>query len=267
MALNADDIAAIAQQMVTLQAANPPVAAPAAPAAPAAASVAVKLPTFWPVDPTVWFAQAEAQFDIRAPPITADQTKFNYIVQALDSSSAMEVRNIIVNPPAGDTKYRTLKDALLLAFGKSQTAKDAEFLALSGLGDRKPSAFLRHMDYLNQDPNTLKRAFFLNQLPAGVRRILATSTAADLPELAAEADKIMEASTYDAQPAADLNTVRSNHTRPLQQQQQRGLGFVCRNHQRFGLDTYNCSARSEGCTMRDQVRPRPPSGNAPAGRR
>ena len=45
-------------------------------------AVSLKLPTFWNSQPEVWLAQAEAQFNIRG--ITADETKYYYVVAALD---------------------------------------------------------------------------------------------------------------------------------------------------------------------------------------
>ena len=43
-------------------------------------AVALKLPEFWESHAAVWFAQAEAQFEIRD--ITADNTKYCYVVAA-----------------------------------------------------------------------------------------------------------------------------------------------------------------------------------------
>jgi len=65
-------------------------------------AVAIKLPPFWTVDPAVWFAQVESQFQVRQPPITADDRKYNYVVAALDNSTAAEVRPLLLNPPATD---------------------------------------------------------------------------------------------------------------------------------------------------------------------
>ena len=49
-------------------------------------AVSLKLPTFWSSQPEVWFAQAEAQFNLRI--ITADDTKYYYVLAALDQPTA-----------------------------------------------------------------------------------------------------------------------------------------------------------------------------------
>ncbi len=120
-------------------------------------AVAIKLPEFWVEDPEVWFYRVEAQ--LRSRSITQDQTKFDYVVAALDNTTAAEIKTVLLNPPAED-KYNALKIALLEAFGKSQTQKDAELLNISGLGDRTPTALLRKIESLNNNADTLRRAFF-----------------------------------------------------------------------------------------------------------
>jgi hypothetical protein len=194
MALAADDVQAIAQALQGLLAA--PVDPLPAPAAGTTNAVAVKLPAFWTARPAVWFSQIEAQFATRQPPITADLTKYNYVVAALDNSTAGEVEALILNPPA-DNRYEILKTALIKAFGKTQAEKDNELLSLSGLGDRKPSGLLRHIRSLNADPESLLRTLFMAQLPIEVRRVLAGSANNDLDVLASDADRIMEASRAD----------------------------------------------------------------------
>ncbi|GFN86804.1 endonuclease-reverse transcriptase [Plakobranchus ocellatus] len=88
-----------------------------------------------------------------------------------------EAENIIAEEQAGfrpdANKYSVLKRALLKAFGKSQAQRDNELLNLNGLGDRKPTALLRKINALNEDPQSLKRALFLSNLPADIRSILA----------------------------------------------------------------------------------------------
>ena len=51
--------------------------------------VAVRLPPFWPDCPALWFAQAEAQFELAS--ITRQKTKFSYVVSQLHQQHAVEV--------------------------------------------------------------------------------------------------------------------------------------------------------------------------------
>ena len=83
-----------------------------------------------------------------------------------------------------------MKTALIRAFSKTQAEKDQTLLGLNGLGDRKPSELLQHMQNLNANPATLFKALFLAQLPPDMRRILATSSKTEIADLALEADKI-----------------------------------------------------------------------------
>ena len=61
-------------------------------------SVTLKLPEFWESSASAWFAQTEAQFALRD--ITADTTKYYYVVSALGSSMASRVVSLLKNPPA-----------------------------------------------------------------------------------------------------------------------------------------------------------------------
>lgn len=231
MSLATDDVQAIARALQSLL--------PAAPAAPPAAisSISLKLPPFWSTRPEVWFRQVEAQFATRHPAITADSTKFNHVVAALDNATAGEVEAIILSPPTHD-KYEALKSALINAFGKTQASKDMELLSLSGLGDRKPSSLLRYMESLNSDPKTLLRALFLAQLPMEVRRVLAGSSTTDLQDLAKEADAIMEAGSMG------FSTTGISAVRKPTSSSTSGLCFY---HTKFGKAARKCNQR--GCKM------------------
>ena len=165
MPLEAADIQALATALQNLQPNQSPAQVNA---------TAVKLPSFWQGNPEVWFRQVESVFATHNPAITTQETKFEYVIQALDNSTAERVQNIILDPP--ENPYDTMKAALIRAFGKTQGEKDQALLGLNGLGDRKPSELLPHMQNLNADLATLFKALFLAQLPPDVRRILETSS-------------------------------------------------------------------------------------------
>lgn len=80
-------------------------------------AVSLKLPTFWIPQPEVWFTQPEAQFSLQG--ITANDTKYFYVLAALDQQTAMRLLDLISQPPV-DGKYKKLKDRLIATFGLSE---------------------------------------------------------------------------------------------------------------------------------------------------
>ena len=166
-------------------------------AAPALAAVSVKLPPFWPADPEVWFCQVEAQFTTRG--ITAQRTKFDYIVSSLSPQFATEVRDLLLRPPA-DQPYDVLKAQLIKRTAASEQKKLQQLISGEELGDRKPTQLLRHMQQLlgdklgtSTDHNAFLRELFLQRLPSNVRMVIASAdTSMNLDKLADMADKVME---------------------------------------------------------------------------
>ena len=63
-------------------------------------AVAVKLPPFWPDNMETWLVQSKSQFRLKG--VTCSQTKFNYVVQAMSQSDAVNVLDLIRAPPAID---------------------------------------------------------------------------------------------------------------------------------------------------------------------
>ena len=80
-------------------------------------AVAVKLPTFWPSQPDVWFVQVEAQFHLRK--ITNNDTKYYHVLAALDQDTVTRLIDLITSPP-DDDKYTALKTWLTETFGLSE---------------------------------------------------------------------------------------------------------------------------------------------------
>ena len=171
-----------------------------APTPAALSAISVKLPPFWPADPEVWFAQVEAQFITRG--ITAQKTRFDYVISSLSPEFAMEVRDLLLTPPA-DQPYNTLKAQLIKRTAASEQRKLQQLISGEELGDRKPTQLLRRMQQLlgdkvgTADTNSFLRELFLQRLPANVRMVLAsTDTAMTTDKLANLADKVMEVATH-----------------------------------------------------------------------
>ena len=156
-------------------------------------AVAIKLPAFWPGDPEVWFAQAEAQFRLRR--ITDETTKFTHVVASLTKEYAVEVRDLLLSPPP-TVPYTTLKEALIRRTSDSESSKLQQLLSTADLGDQKPSQLLRNMERLVGGKSidaALFRQLFLQRLPRNVAMVLeATSTSVDLSTQAEIADKLMQ---------------------------------------------------------------------------
>ena len=136
------------------------------------AAVSLKLPQFWKTSAKVWFAQAETQFRVRG--ITNDQTRYYYVVAALDEAAANRMAHVILRPPTAG-KYEHLKTALLTCNDFSADEAAAKLENVDGLGDRRPSDMLAHMLTLNGDneAGAMFRERFLRQLPDDVRVTLA----------------------------------------------------------------------------------------------
>ena len=159
------------------------------------ATVSVKLPPFWPDKTQLWFAQAEAQFEIKG--ITVEKTKYSYVVSMLDANTAEQAMDIIATPP--DNPYTALKNRLTKAYALADDERADRIIDMDGLGDRTPSQRLNNMlllvpDAEAKDPGFLFRRLFLRQLLSEVRTQLAQTTktgttAVALRELASEADR------------------------------------------------------------------------------
>ncbi|XP_035981033.1 uncharacterized protein LOC118556803 [Fundulus heteroclitus] len=157
---------------------------------PASFAVAVKIPDFWLHDPQSWFFHVEAQFALRG--ITLDDTKYHYVVSALDPPSTRRAMSLLRNPPA-DGKYSALKHLLLRRYSLSDAERAEKLLSLSGLGDGSALELMESMLSLlgDDEGGFLFIHLFLRQLPAPVRIALANSSLLrekDFRSLAEKAD-------------------------------------------------------------------------------
>ena len=141
-------------------------------------TVGVKLPPFWPNDPRLWFAQVEAQFHTRN--ITAQKTRFDYVIASLSPEIATEVRDLILQPPTNNP-YDTPRQQLIRRTSTSEQSRLQQLLAGLELGDSRPTRLLRRMQAsLSGDTSAtdsaLFRELFLQRLPSNVRMVVASST-------------------------------------------------------------------------------------------
>ena len=152
-------------------------------------AVSIKLPTFWTAQPQVWFQQAEAQFTIRG--ITVDDTKYAYLVAALDQDTASHLLDILSHPPR-EHKYEVTKDCLLKTFGLSRQVRATKLLNMDYLGDRMPSVLMDEMLSLldGHKPCMLFEQLFLNHMPDPTRLQLADADFTDPRKVAEQADRL-----------------------------------------------------------------------------
>ncbi|XP_028166640.1 uncharacterized protein LOC114357293 [Ostrinia furnacalis] len=171
--------------------------------------VAVRLPPFWPEEPALWFAQCEGNFVLSN--ITSDVTKFYYVAAQLDHTYAVEVKDIIKNPPETG-KYEKLKTELIKRLSASQEKKVKRLLMHEDLGDRKPSQFLRRLQDLAGPsiPNDFLQTIWSSRLPQNVQTIVASQNDLPLEKLADLADKVHEIAPATPQVASTSTEASSS---------------------------------------------------------
>lgn len=153
--------------------------------------VAVRAPPFWKENPALWFRQLESQFHINA--ITSSETKYHIAVAALDTAVINQVSDVVMNPPAANIMYETLKSRLQDRFAESEERRFKKLLNNIELGDKKPSHLWREMRELagTRVEDGFLRSLWLQRLPAQIQAILSTDDG-DIPRLLVTADRIHE---------------------------------------------------------------------------
>ncbi|KAM9425750.1 uncharacterized protein KZ484_012863 [Pholidichthys leucotaenia] len=160
-----------------------------------ACAVAIKLPDFWQHNPRSWFHLVEAQFALRG--ISADDTRFHYVVAALDARMAQHVESLLDQPPTDD-KYGGLKAALIQHYTLSDGERAERLLTRTGLGDGSAIDLMEKMLRLKgtDDDHFIFTHLFLWNLPSAARATLANSPLLakwDYRALAREANQIIVA--------------------------------------------------------------------------
>lgn len=167
--------------------------------------VGVRPPPFYPDDPEMWFAQMECQFAIAN--VTADSTKFQYVVCALEPRFATEIKDVITKPPPTD-KYIKLKSELIKRLSASRERKVQQLLRYEELGDRKPSQFLRHLQNLAGPsmPDDFLKTLWSGRLPNILQTVLASQPELSLDKLAELADTVHDIAPAGPQQVATASS-------------------------------------------------------------
>ena len=222
-------------------------------------AVAVKLPTFWPHRAKLWFHQAEAQFSVRR--ITEDDTKYWYVVAALDENSATRVMHLMDNPPAVK-KYEAIKAKLLDVFTLSERERMDILLDMKGLAGRTPTEV---MDFMlatlgDNKPDPLFKRLFERLLPENIQVILANSTFTDCHELAKAAQKLYKPNDYGEHVVQKMvaTTPKKKITTFPEKSSNNDSGY-CFYHSTYGAKARQCNPPCNFKTSNV-------SGNARAGR-
>lgn len=151
--------------------------------------VGVRLPPFWPEEPAVWFAQIEGSFALSG--VKDDDTKYYYVSSHLENRYAAEVKDILINPPVSG-KYDKLKSELIKRLSASREKELTQLLMHEELGDRRPSAFLRHLQHLAGPniPDDFIKTVWTSRLPGNIQIVVASQPESSLSALADLADKV-----------------------------------------------------------------------------
>ena len=202
-------------------------------------AVSLKLPTFWPQQPEVWIAQAEAQFTLKG--ITQEETKYTYVVSALDQETAVRVLDIIRKMPASKP-YETLKKRLIGTYTPSEYERAGQLIHMAPLGDHKPSYLMDRMLGLmgEEEPGFLFRRLFMERLPERIRTVLIHAKITDPRELAEAADRLHESfQATDLSSETSVNKV-STHRRERKDRSDKSKKDYCFYHARFGKRAHRC---------------------------
>lgn len=172
----------------------------------------LRCPPFCPEEPELWFAQLESQFILSK--ITSDNTKFYYVSTQLETKYALQVKDVITNPPPAN-KFEKLKSELIRRRSASQEKRIQQLLIHEELGDRMPSQFLRHLQSLAGSSGTsdLIKSIWTNRLPVNIQTVIASQIAdLQIEKLAEIADRVFEIAPTTPQVASTSATANPAHS-------------------------------------------------------
>lgn len=219
--------------------------------------ISPKIPAFWPEDPELFFVRVDAEFAKSHPKITTEQTKFSYLVGALDKHQATLVRSQLLNPDPS-TPFTSLKTELIRQFTLADHAR-LQRAQEETLQDKKPSALLCRLQQLLPSAkfnDTYIRDLFLLKMPVNLQTVLAAMTDKNLQSLAETADAIIDfepqTSITSPQTGSEINALReevhalrselqrNNRPRTPGRANSSTSNQFCWYHSRFGRQAKKC---------------------------
>ncbi|XP_033321457.2 uncharacterized protein LOC117217746 [Megalopta genalis] len=215
----------------------------------------IPVPTFWPEQPALWFLQIEAIFALNG--ITADATKFYYVVSQLDTKYVAEVEDIFAAPPETE-KYETLKRELILRLSASKS-KILQLLEQEEIGVRTPSQLLRRMQFLAGKivSDSSLRTLWASRLPAMTKNIVNALAYLPLGKVAEIADQLQEEAAKNQ--VASVSTARKDPIERLldrMEQLEMRIAELCRSRSPKRSYQPNYRGRSKSKDRRRSASPR-----------
>ena len=219
----------------------------------------MKLMPFDLCDPEWWFLRAERRFD--SLKISDDGVKCDSVIDAMDSTTIREVKDIYNKSLSSDNAYREFKSEVIRRFSESIEKKTKRLLEDEQMGDRKPSQFLRHLRNLAGDriSDDVLRTIWTSRLPsdiqtaivaqqnialdsaAGIADIVAENLALRSSNMTQQCNTICASSTSDIEDLKDIVLVLKETVRTLVNANQRDSRSRTRSQDR---SRHNSARRS-----------------------
>lgn len=208
-------------------------------------NVGLRLTEFWTKDATAWFATVEAQFQTRK--ITSSRSRYHHVVASLNQETCSIIRDILVGDEAEQT-YENLKATLIERTALSEEQRMRKLVALGPLGDRRPSQLFRDMQLLDPDNKAgsgMKKAIFINLMPAHIRAVLRARNDLSLAEISHLADSVLDPEDQTTSAFLPISQV-SPQAPPVPsdiqslRRQQKSTNF-CWFHRRWGSKAQKCT--------------------------
>lgn len=177
------------------------------------------LPHFTGENVSHWIKLCEYAF--KTYNVTDVNHKVYLLFRALPSDMQLELGSLLDSND--DDKFSKLKERLVKLTAIPTQRRLEKLLGEAELGDRKPSAFLRHLRELagtDECDAKLLRSIFLSRLPRNISQILAPMSGESLDAIAESADKI-----YEFMPQHSYNSNSRNYASTISDVSQLPFGI------------------------------------------